>query len=197
MRRSKSIALLCMAAAPIALSGCDDNSKKQASVGSFATAAECRASGTFTDEQCEAAQRDALGQYEQRAPRYTSREDCETAHGAAACTPRESHGQSWFMPALTGFMVGRMLSGGGAAMPAAPLFSGPSGGFATTSCDRIQRGVATVPAAAAANTMRAASQPARSAAGYANVARGGFGARAESGAMGPTGRGGGVSGVGS
>ncbi|GIL38463.1 DUF1190 domain-containing protein [Roseiterribacter gracilis] len=207
MRRSRSIALLFMAAAPIALTACDDSAKKPTPVGSFASPAACRESGQFTDEQCNAALRDAQAQHETRAPRYESREACEAEHGAAACEPRERNGQSWFMPALAGFMIGRALSGGG-MMPSAPLYgsascgsglgqracasgsSGAAGGFRTATGAAVSPGVTTMPAAAAASTVQSAAAPARTASSTFNsVERGGLGTRAESGTMGPTGRG--------
>jgi uncharacterized protein YgiB involved in biofilm formation len=193
MRRSKSIALLLMATAPFALTACDDSAKKPTPVGSFHSETECRATGQFSDEQCQAAIRTAAEQHESRAPRYQSREECEAAHGAEACVPREQAGtgQSFFMPMMMGFMVGRMLSGGG--MMGAPLYASAAGptSYRTAQGDPIRPGVATMPAAAAASTMQSASQPARTAqSSFSNVQRGGLGTRAESGTMGPTGRGG-------
>jgi uncharacterized protein YgiB involved in biofilm formation len=192
MRRSRSIALLFMAVAPIALTACDDSSKKPTPVGSFHTETECRASGQFSDDQCQAAIRTAAEQHESRAPRYQSREECEAAHGAEACMSREQAGtgQSFFMPMMMGFMVGRMLSGGG--MMGAPLYASAAGptSYRTAQGAPIKPGVATMPATAAASTMQSASAPARTASSFNNVERGGFGGRADSGAMGPTGRGG-------
>jgi uncharacterized protein YgiB involved in biofilm formation len=190
MRRSRSIALLFMATAPFALTACDDSAKKPTPVGSFHNETECRASGQFSDEQCQAAIRTAAEQYDARAPRYQSREECEAAHGAEACQPREHAGQSFFMPMMMGFMVGRMLSAGG--MMSAPLYGSAAGptSYRTAQGDPIKPGVATMPAAAAASTMQSASQPARTAqSSFSNVQRGGLGTRAESGTMGPTGRG--------
>jgi uncharacterized protein YgiB involved in biofilm formation len=191
MRRSKSIALLFMATAPFALTACDDSAKKPTPVGSFHDQADCRASGEFSEEQCQAAIRTAAEQHESRAPRYQSREECEAAHGAEACVPREQAGtgQSFFMPMMMGFMVGRMLSGGG--MMGAPLYGSAASpaSYRTAQGEPIRQGVATMPASAAASTMQSASQPARTAPAFSNVQRGGLGTRAESGTMGPTGRG--------
>ncbi len=101
------------------LSGCDgtpDYQKqfgKPTEVAAFRSVNECVASGAFTQAQCTEASNDALQNDAKAAPRFASEGLCEGQFGSGQCLRRNDGGQSFFVPLLTGFMIGRLLDGGG------------------------------------------------------------------------------------
>ena len=123
-KRSNSLKLTTMLAGATALtlSGCDDpgaqaswdpNRGEQVEAFSYKTLEECKAANEVSDQQCEtsyaAAQKD-----DKNAPRFEARASCEEVYGAGNCVPRTaSDGHSVFGPLLAGFVIGRMLDGGG------------------------------------------------------------------------------------
>ncbi|KQT34978.1 hypothetical protein ASG29_02220 [Sphingomonas sp. Leaf412] len=83
-------------------------------VAAFATPAECKASGDFAAVTCDEAATAAAKADDGAAPRFESKDLCEDQFGDATCLQRSgSGGQSFFVPLLTGFMIGRMLDGPG------------------------------------------------------------------------------------
>ncbi|WP_417616014.1 DUF1190 domain-containing protein [Oceanisphaera sp.] len=72
---------------------------------------DCGNSHPDLAEQCRAAYQQALAESADTAPKYNSRHDCEADFGGGSCTPYQYQGNSWFMPAMAGFMFGRMLDG--------------------------------------------------------------------------------------
>ena len=87
----------------------------------YASVQDC--AGQNDPAACEAAFQQARAEHDQTAPRFTSQTDCEQQWGEGNCENRpdqaRSGGSSVFMPILAGFMIGRMMSGGG--MFGAPL----------------------------------------------------------------------------
>lgn len=81
----------------------------------FRSVEECTASGAATASECEAAYAAAA----KDAPKFTSQQECEQNWGEGQCEQRkEANGSSVFMPMMMGFLLGRMLTGGGRAAPA-------------------------------------------------------------------------------
>jgi uncharacterized protein YgiB involved in biofilm formation len=122
-RRKRSAAAgLSAAGAAAMLSACDpapdleqvsrERYGAPTEVAAFTGVAECVASGTFTEDQCNEAQRDAWTNDEAQAPRFEDRQTCEEQFGDNACQPRTTGGQSFFTPLLTGFMIGQLMDGG-------------------------------------------------------------------------------------
>ncbi len=72
---------------------------------------ECVATSGLTLVECEAAYQKAQAEAERTGPKYNSSGECESEFGSGQCTQTRSGG--YFMPMMTGFMMGRMLSGGG------------------------------------------------------------------------------------
>jgi uncharacterized protein YgiB involved in biofilm formation len=60
-------------------------------------------------DDCARAFDGATRAHETSAPRYDSRESCEEIYGPAACRPYADAGGSWFIPAMAGFVLGRLL----------------------------------------------------------------------------------------
>lgn len=120
-RRRKRSASARLSAAGLAamLAGCDDTAdyRKQfgapTEVAAFQSVNECVASGAYTTAQCTQASNEALQNDAGAAPRYASQNLCEDAFGSGQCLSRNEGGQSFFVPLPTGFMIGRLLDGGG------------------------------------------------------------------------------------
>jgi uncharacterized protein YgiB involved in biofilm formation len=181
MKRSRSLRLILMGSAALALSACDD--KKDAQV--FETVGQCMDLG-HTQQECD----DAISQARQHrletAPRYASKADCEAEFGKCeegsktADAPKDpnapaqsyAHSESggFFMPLITGYMIGRMLGGGTYGFAPMPLYTPMGGGgFYTGGGTRVATGPgATTVAQSALNEARTTS----------TLSRGGFGARA-------------------
>lgn len=171
MKRSKHLSLVLMGA--MALAGCSGAETESADKTTiFKNTQECVASGQYTQEQCVKMEADAKAQ----TPQFATREECVKQFGESACAQQSSGGGNFWMPALLGFMAGRML-GGGSAAPAQGLYQNPSGnGFQTVKGAPVtapkappaaRTAPATSPAAKAAPTQRTSP--------FGNaVSRGGF-----------------------
>ena len=77
-------------------------------------------SSAHNPQECQESFTKAQEEHVKTAPRFTSREACEAEFGAANCVQpsgqtAQAGGGSWFMPAMLGFMMGRMMGGGMAA----------------------------------------------------------------------------------
>jgi uncharacterized protein YgiB involved in biofilm formation len=117
-RRLRSASATLSAAGLAAmLSGCEADPQSQfgepTEVAAFQSVNECVASGAFSQVQCTEASNDALVNDAKTAPRYESQALCEDSFGGGQCLRRTEGGQSFFVPLLTGFMIGRLLDGGG------------------------------------------------------------------------------------
>lgn len=108
MKRSTNLKLTLMAAAvPAALAGCEPPPP----TGAVVTSVEnCVATASMTLEQCQAARSEALAKHSQVAPRFQSAAECDQQFGN--CTPVQENGQSFYIPPMTGFLIGYALGGG-------------------------------------------------------------------------------------
>jgi uncharacterized protein YgiB involved in biofilm formation len=124
-KRSSSLKLTTMlaGAASLTLAGCDDpgsqvnfdpNRGEQVEAFSYKTLQECKDANEVSDTQCDTSYATAQKDDAKNAPRYEARASCEEVYGAGNCVPRtQSDGHSVFGPLLAGFVIGRMLDGGG------------------------------------------------------------------------------------
>ena len=87
---------------------------------------------TVTEDQCTSAYAQAVQTNQQSAPRYDAMAACEEQHGAGNCQQAESSSGfgSVFLPIVTGFLLGKMLSGGGGLF-GQPMYNRAGGGFTT------------------------------------------------------------------
>ncbi len=109
------------------LAGCEQADE---TVSLYKNADDCSTSNPSMSEQCTTAYNNALKEAEKTAPKYATREDCVAEFGEAQCTQApaqagmaaesQSSGSMW-MPLMAGYMMGRMMGGGGYAQQ--PLFS--------------------------------------------------------------------------
>lgn len=96
-----------LAGTSIVLGGCWDDDDKPKLV---KDESDC-AKEMNDPEGCRNAAKQAKADHEKLAPRYQSQKECEEQFGPERCQPVEHGGSNWFMPAMTGFMIGRMLDG--------------------------------------------------------------------------------------
>lgn len=119
IRRKRSAAAGLTAVGALAmLSGCDGTPDQQQQFGpptevsAFKTVDECVASGAFAKVTCENAAKEAANTDGKAAPRFDEKSLCEDQFGSGQCLARNEGGQSFFVPLLTGFMIGQLLDGG-------------------------------------------------------------------------------------
>jgi len=110
MKRSKTIKLAFISTVPILFSACSQQTPAVQDK-AYSSVADCTAAGQFTQDECTAQYNNAMAQHLQTAPRFNSIDSCAQQYGYDQCQPhRDSSGQSFFLPALAGYMVGRALS---------------------------------------------------------------------------------------
>ncbi|WP_075183058.1 DUF1190 family protein [Pantoea sp. 1.19] len=112
------------------LAGCEQSDE---TVSMYQNADDCSKANPGQSEQCTTAYNSALKEAEKTAPKYASREACVAEFGenqcqqvpaqAATTAPQAeaSSGGSFWMPLMAGYMMGRMMGGGGYQQQ--PLFS--------------------------------------------------------------------------
>lgn len=119
MKRSKNVLLprlrksafpvkrLALAVTSVVAAGC--SMKEEVHI--FKTVDECKADAEYTQEDCEAAYKQALAEAERTAPRYNALRDCEYEFGPGNCQGYSSGNgiSSYFIPAMAGFMIGQAL----------------------------------------------------------------------------------------
>jgi uncharacterized protein YgiB involved in biofilm formation len=125
-KRSSSLTLTTMVAAGAGLTvaACDSSNpaqwnevqprSEQVEAFQYATLQACKDANEIPDAACEtgyaAAQKDDAA----NSPRYNQQATCEEVYGQGNCVPRSAQGGgSFWGPLLAGFVVGRMLDGGG------------------------------------------------------------------------------------
>ena len=116
MKRSKKAAVVLMVpAATFLFSGCGEE-REEAMV--YSDVQGCVQSSMSSAEQCQADYQTAAALHPQVAPKYLSKEECETDFGSSQCeqAPQQTtSGGSVFMPMMMGYMAGQMMNRGGAA----------------------------------------------------------------------------------
>jgi len=131
LKRSRRLAMTTViASAGVSLTACDNGGSSAAWTAPQAPAAQieqgaplpaftyasieaCKAADEVPDQACEDGARVAIQDQDKTAPRFAERQTCEEIYGAGQCVPRSQAGQgSFFMPLLTGFVVGQLLNGG-------------------------------------------------------------------------------------
>lgn len=71
---------------------------------------DCVQDNPNLEKQCEAAYQNALAESDKSGPKYRSERDCNYDFGRDNCvTYSGPQGQSWFMPAMAGFMFAKLI----------------------------------------------------------------------------------------
>lgn len=102
--RAFSVAPVTVAFAGAVLSGCSDNTQ-EATI--YQSLDDCIDDNPNYSQECRAAYQYALEEAERTAPKYRTEYDCVAEFGIDACV--QSPRNNWFMPAMAGFMFGRMM----------------------------------------------------------------------------------------
>lgn len=131
--RSSRITPIAFAiSAAFMLSACE---KSDENVSLYQNADDCSKANPSTSAQCTKAFNDAKVEAAKTAPKYANRADCVAEFGESQCTQapaqagmsaESQQGGSMWMPLMAGFMMGRMMSGGGYAQQ--PLFTSKTAG---------------------------------------------------------------------
>lgn len=108
MKRSRTTRLLLMGMAPLALTACEGEQQAQL----YETEQACIAAGQIEAQQCKDAYAAARSKNDEVAPRYASRADCVADYGEQMCSGTPGH-HGFFVPFMTGMLIGRALDGGG------------------------------------------------------------------------------------
>ncbi len=133
MKRSRSVKLVLLGSAAMALSACGEDPDAL-----FRDAAQC--TRVFDAASCRTAEQQAVAEHVRTAPRFATREACEAEMGAGNCGPApvaaapgptpatpttpgqqvtqpQSGGGSFFLPLMMGYMMARGLGGQPQATP--------------------------------------------------------------------------------
>lgn len=162
MKRSRTARLVLMGLSPLALAACQGQQEALL----YQSVDECITDGMMDAAQCQRAYDGARREAETNSPRYANHADCVADFGEAQC-PRTPHSQGFFMPLMTGFLLGRALDGRSSLAPQ-PLYRPRNGEWTTAGGYNVGRQTGRV------RVDPAAAQPQRA----VTQTRAGFGARA-------------------
>lgn len=110
MKRSRSIELALMGTVPLLLAACDQPRAPHETALLYQSLQQCISEGKVTPEVCRSAYDEALQAQARMAPRYRTLDECAAQFGYDQCqVSGQNSGDHWFMPALTGFLIGRAL----------------------------------------------------------------------------------------
>jgi uncharacterized protein YgiB involved in biofilm formation len=191
-KRSCAIALTFLTGTVLAVGMCSDDKPVYAR-----NQTDC-VKATGDDQACAQAQQEAIRQHLANAPRFADQQSCIAAFGPDNCRAYADPqtGKGWFIPAMAGFMIGRMASGNSYMVQAA--CRDRNGDFYTNGCGGVYgpyrstyagryNGNTFVPAREFENSWSAARISASRSGGVAagegvstvkgSVSRGGFGGR--------------------
>ncbi|CBA33643.1 DUF1190 family protein [Cronobacter turicensis] len=110
------------------LAGCEKNDE---TVQLYQNADDCSTANPGKSAECTTAYNNALKEAERTAPKYATREDCVAEFGEDQCKQvnntntsqaTQQTGSMW-MPLMAGYMMGRLMGGGGMGFAQQPLFS--------------------------------------------------------------------------
>lgn len=108
MKRSKYLRLAVLGAAPILMTGCEE--ERPALV--YESAQACIIAAEIPEQICREDFARAEVAHAQTAPRYSSSADCQADFGSGQCQQNVQSG-GYFMPFMTGYMIASLLQGGG------------------------------------------------------------------------------------
>ena len=169
MSRWNSVSLMMMGVSVIALSACDEP-KVDAAV--FKSLQQCIDDSRIPRDQCEESFGAARTSHTEVAPKYSSRNDCESDFGSGKCErapDRTRSGDSVFMPMMMGYLMGSSRGGGASVVPQ-PLYRSADDPSSYRTADNKKVGSTT------GQTQVASSAAGRPSAKTSTIARGGFGA---------------------
>ncbi|MGO4916128.1 DUF1190 domain-containing protein [Pseudogemmobacter sp. W21_MBD1_M6] len=137
-KRSQRVALCIVGAAAFALAGCREEEVDAQAFPDLQSCKSAAATGAtnFSAIDCEAAYQEVQKIHVESAPRYDSLQVCEQEHGVGSCGDEQQAsggggggGGGIFMPLLTGYLIGNMLSRGVGSTVGQPLYRKAGGQF--------------------------------------------------------------------
>ncbi|MEM5467619.1 DUF1190 domain-containing protein [Celeribacter marinus] len=133
-KRSNRVAIAILGATAFTLAGCrEDQVDAQAFPDLQSCTDQVTPGGLFSAQDCEIAVAEAETLHLESAPRYDSLSVCEEQHGEGACGSEASATQSGsgsiFMPLLSGYLIGSMLSGRAGMSAGQPLYKTKGGQY--------------------------------------------------------------------
>ena len=175
MKRSRQISLVAMGVAVANLSACGSSAPtaKAPEVPLFTSVEQCAQNPEYSRKDCELGMQFALSQQAQDTPQFKDQSSCAASYGSDNCHRYiPQYGGSVWMPLLGGYMLGRLMSGGGRDYH----YYNYGGGWSTYAPGR---GVSTT-RSTPSNLPRPANAtiPKPTRAHTAAISRGGFGSRA-------------------
>lgn len=123
MKRSRKISLSFLGAAPLALVACSSSPKEHDLT--YQSLDECISDGKATPAACSTAYDQSLQIHYRQAPRFYSEGSCESEHGS--CMRYSEGGQSFWIPAMMGFLAGHYVSSYGSSRRPYVDYSGDYG----------------------------------------------------------------------
>ncbi len=133
-KRSRHVAITILGAAAFTLAGCGEEEVDAAAYPDLKTCTDAaERGGMFSVQECETAFSEAETLHVESAPRYDSLAVCEEQHGEGSCgteaAATDGGSGSIFMPLLTGYLIGSMLSGRSGLSAGQPLYKTADGKF--------------------------------------------------------------------
>lgn len=129
-KRSRHASLIMMvpAATGLLLAGCGPQRVEQGVV--YQDVDQCSQQNPQATDLCATDYREAQAQHQNLAPRYTTREECETDFGTERCeaAPQQHASGSFFMPMMMGYLAGQMFNrplgaqSAASSIPTQPLY---------------------------------------------------------------------------
>lgn len=165
MKRTAAITLALLGA--LSVTGC---AEKKIEPTTYTNVVDCTADGN-SRETCVKAFEDAQKATAENAPKFNSAEACQAQFGSC----QQSASGGWFMPALMGYMIGSMNSGGSNRYYSSPVYHDRSGRPVAASFSN-----GTYKATSAAPSYSSRVQARAAAAKASTSSRGGFGSSARS-----------------
>lgn len=112
-KKSRTVRLVLLGGAGIALAGCDQSPPADARF--FANADEC--ARVLDRQTCETAFAESKAEFAAEAPKFSRKEECEAQFGAGNCEQAQSGIGSFFLPMMMGYMLGNAFR--------QPVYRGP------------------------------------------------------------------------
>jgi len=109
MKRSRSVTLLTMATATLALTACEEQVDTEGEL--YKSEAECAASEFVPDADCSPLLAEGTRIHETTAPRYNAMGLCESEHGRSECVPVTGGTQTYYSPSPLGYLVTGAIAG--------------------------------------------------------------------------------------
>lgn len=79
-------------------------------VSAYENVFECAANSGMSQDECTKLREQSIAAASETAPRFADSFDCEAQWGQGNCVPQTSGGQSFFMPFVSGFLLGKLLN---------------------------------------------------------------------------------------